>query len=89
MSEVKLLGVIFSRDWSFTAHVDSIIRKGDASLQTLSKMDHVGCDVKSLLCAYLCYVQPVLEYACPVCGPSVLQIAHMMYDLESVQKKGS
>ena len=82
-----MVGVIFSRDCSFAAHVDSLIRNGNASLQTLSKIRHLGCDVKSLLHAYLSYVRPVPEYACPVWGPLGLHTAHLMYDLESVQKR--
>ena len=58
-----MLGVISSRDCSFTAHVDSVIRKGNASLQTLSIMRHFGYEVRSLLRAYLCYVRPFLEQA--------------------------
>jgi len=85
VSEVKILGVIFSRGCTFTTHINSVTHKANAFLQTLSKMCHFGCNAHSLLQAYLYYVRPILGYACPVWGPSVLRTAYLMQELESVQ----
>ena len=83
VSEVKILGVIFSCDCTFTTHINSQTGNANASLQTLSKMFRFGCKAHSLLCAYLCYVRPILEYACFVWGPSVLRTAYLIQELES------
>ena len=87
VSEVKVLSVILSHDCTFTTHINSVTRKVNASLQTLSKMRRFGCNAHSLLRAYLYYVRSILEYACPVWGPSVLRTTYIMQELESVQKR--
>ena len=66
VNEIKILGVTFTSDCSFSAHIDLTIHKANASLQTLTKMRRFGCDTESLLHAYMCYVRSLLEYACPV-----------------------
>ena len=86
VSEVKILGVIFSHDWTFTTHINSVTWKEKVFLQTLSKMRPFGCNAHSLLQAYLCYLHPILQYACPVWGSSVLKTTYVMQELESVQK---
>ena len=80
--------VIFSCDCTFTTHVNSVTCKANASLQILSKICRCGCNAHSVLQAYLCYVCPMLGYACPVWDPSVLRIAYMQ-KLVSVQKRAT
>ncbi|XP_065584835.1 uncharacterized protein LOC136043810 [Artemia franciscana] len=89
VSEVKILGVIFSHDCTFTTHIKSVTRKANTSLQTLSKIRRFGCNTHSLLRAYLCYERPMLESACPVWDPSVLRTIYLMQDLDSVQKRAT
>ena len=92
VSEVKVLNIIFSHDCSFTTHINSVTRKANASLQTLSKTLRFVCNAHSLLRAYpqiVYYVRPILEYACPVWGPSVLRTTYLMQELESVQKRAT
>ena len=88
VSEVKILGVIFSRDCSFTAHVDSVIRKANASLQTLSKMRRLWlrCQKSPPCISLLCATS--LGVCLPCVGPfSTTHCSPDLYDLESVQKR--
>jgi len=52
-------------------------------------MRHFGCNAHSLLWANLFYACPILEYACPVRGLSVLRTDCLIQELESVQKKAT
>ena len=87
VSEVKILGVTFSRDCTFTTYINSVTRKANASLQTLPKMRRFGCKAHNSLRTYLCYVRTILEHGCPVWAPSVLRTTYLMQELESVQKR--
>ena len=55
----------------------------------LPKMRRFGCDTESLLHAYMCYVCPLLEYACPVWGPSAICTAYLLHDIERIQKRAT
>ena len=84
VNEMKILGVTFISDCSFSAHINITVHKANASLQTLTKMRRFGCDTESLLNAYMCYVRPLLEYACPLWGPSAIRMAYVLRDMETV-----
>ena len=89
VNEIKILGVTITSDCSFSANINLTVHKANASLQTLTKMRRFGCDTKSLLHAYTCYVRPLLEYACPVWGPSAIRTAYLLRDTECVQKRAT
>ena len=89
VNKIKILGVTFTSDCSFSAHINLTVHKADGSLQTLTKMRRFGCDTESLLDAYMCYVHPLLEYACPVWGPSAIRTANLLRDIECVQKRAT
>ena len=89
LNKIKILGVTFTSDCSFSAHINLTVHKANASLQTLIKMRRFGCDTKSLLHAYTCYVCLLLEYACPVWGPSAIHTAYLLRDIECIQKRAT
>ena len=89
MNKIKILGVTFTSDCSFSAHIDLTVHKANARLQTLTKMRRFGCDTESLLYAYMCYVCLLLEHACPVWGPSATRTAYLLRDIECVQKRAT
>ena len=81
----KILGVIFSVDCKFNNHVSDLVRKGYAALQSLITMKRFGFSVNSMKLAFKTYILPIIEYACPVWGPSVQLSAGMCQDIEAIQ----
>ena len=64
-NSIKILGVTFSNDFSFTAHIENVVKSANASLQTLNSMHRFSANTESIQYAYIVYVCPSLEYACP------------------------
>ena len=69
-NSIKILGVTFSNDFSFAAHIENVVKSANTSLQTLNGMRRFTANTESLKYAYIAYVRPILEYACPVWVPS-------------------
>ena len=86
-SSAVVLGVKFSIDCSFSLHVDTIIKKANSAMRTLILMRRFGFSVAQLRIAYLSYIRPILEYACPVWGPQVNNTIYLSDQLESIQKR--
>ena len=87
LNELKVLGVTFASDCSFSAHINSTVHNTNASLQTLTKMRRFGCDTESLLHANMCLVRPLLECVSLVLGPSAIRTAYLLRDVEFIQKR--
>lgn len=87
VSSAVILGVTFSVDCSFSLHVQEVVKKANCAMRTLLLMRRFGFSVPQLKTAYLTYIRPILEYACPVWGPQVQNTAYMSEVLESVQKR--
>jgi hypothetical protein len=56
-------------------------------MSTLVAMSHLGFPIYQLKTAYLTFIRPILEYACPVWGPQVHHIDYLSDDLEGIQKR--
>ena len=82
-----ILGVTFSVDCSFSIHVQELVKKGHYAMRTLVAMRRLGFPVYQLKTAYLTFIRPILEYACPVWGPQVHHIDYLSDDLEGIQKR--
>ena len=63
---VKLLGVHIKCDFKWDLHVDSVCSKASKRLYALRTLKQSGVSAKDLRSVYVCFVRPVLEYACPV-----------------------
>ena len=82
-----ILGVTFSDDCSFSAHIAGLVKKGSCALQSLITLRRLGFSQSQLKTVYVTYVRPILEYACPVWGPQAHNIEHLSEDLEAIQKR--
>ena len=81
----KLLGIIFSSDLTWGAHVDYLYRKFSRRLYVLVMIKRAGVSTRDILRIYLTMIGPVLEYACQVWHTS-LSGAHSD-KLESVKRR--
>ena len=63
---VKLLGVHLSADLKWSTHINSICAKASKRLFALRILKRNGAVQKHLQNVYCSFIQPVLEYACPV-----------------------
>ena len=80
----KLLGIIFSSDLTWGAHVDYLYRKCSRRLYLLIMLKRAGVPTRDILRICLSMIRSVLEYACQVWHTS-LSGAHSD-QLESVQR---
>lgn len=55
------LGLIFTSDLKWTAHIDRVLAKAGRLLAVLRRLSHLSSDAKSSF--YLLYIRPQLEYA--------------------------
>ena len=81
----KLLGIIFSLDLTWGAHVDYLYRKCSRRLYLLIMLKSAGVPTRDILRIYLTMIRSVLDYACQVWHTS-LSAAHSD-KLESVQRR--
>ena len=81
----KLLGVIFSSDLTWRAHVDYIISKASKRIFVVYQLVRSGLCVNDVIAVYSSLIRSVLEYACPVwhCGLTKGQSD----EIEGVQKR--
>ena len=61
----KHLGLIFSKDLSWSYHIDSIIKDASKMLDVMRMLKY-DVDRKSLETIYFTYIRPKLEYACQI-----------------------
>ena len=85
MTTFKLLGIIFSSDLTWGAHVNYLYRKCSRRLYLLIMLKRAGVPTRDILRIYLTMIRSVLEYACQVWHTS-LSGAHSD-KLESVQRR--
>lgn len=78
-NEVKYLGIIFSSNCSWEAHVNNIVHKANSMLNFLHR-NLRQAPSKLRETAYLTYVRPLLEYACEVWDP------HQNYLTQKIEK---
>ena len=66
----KLLGVIFSSDLTWKAHVEYIISKASKRIFVVYQLVRSGLSASDVISVYISLIRSILEYACPVwhCG---------------------
>jgi len=70
-----------------SAHVQGVIQKGNYALGSSIPIHCLGFPVNQLKTAYLTFIRPISEYACPVWGPQIHNIEYLSDDVEGVQKR--
>jgi len=68
LPEYKHLGVVFDRTLTFKSHVRRVRQRAWAAFHKIRKYtsNYWGPSIETILLMYKSFVQPVLEYACPV-----------------------
>ena len=79
----KYLGVLLSRDLSWSPHVDAVCAKARKILGLLYRRFYQFCNSDVLQQLYISLVKPHLEYACHVWAPHT---SKDITELENVQK---
>lgn len=84
VTSVRDLGVLFSTDFTFNAHIKDIVFKARSLLGFLYRCTYEFCDPYTLKYIYCAFIRSRLEYACAVWTPF-----YSKYDLliESVQRR--
>ena len=84
VASFKLLGVYISRDLTWDAHVDYILKKANKRLYILKALRRSGVSVPDIVNIYCAVIRSVIEYASPVFSdlPAFLCCA-----LERMQKR--
>ena len=81
----KMLGVTFSVDLKWNAHVDEIVKKVNKRLYFLRQLKRAQVKSKELVLFYLTCIRSVMEYACALFHSSLPQ--YLSVDLERCQKR--
>ena len=66
VASFKLLGVYISRDLTWDAHVDYILKKANKRLYILRALRRSGVSVPDMVNIYCAVIRSVVEYASPV-----------------------
>ena len=66
-------------------HIQDICSKASKRLYFLRVLQRASFVVPDLVKLYCCYIQPVLEYACPVWHPCIPE--YLCEQVETVQKR--
>ena len=80
-----MLGVTFSVDLKWNAHVDEIVKKVNKWLYFLCQLNRTQVNAKELVSFYLTCIRSVMEYACALFHSSLPQ--YLSVDLERCQKR--
>ena len=83
--KAKLLGLTISDNLKWNDHIQDICSKASKRLYFLRILQRAGFDVPDLVKMYLCYIRPVLEYACPVWHSCIPE--YLCEQVEAVQKR--
>lgn len=83
--KAKMLGVIFSVDLKWNAHVDEIVKKVNKRLYFLHQLKGAQVKSKELVLFYLTCIRSIMEYACALFHSSLPQ--YLSFDLERCQKR--
>ena len=81
VKQAKVLGVTISADFSWNAHVETIITKARKRVFIIYQLKRAGISQTDLIRIYVTVIRPVLEYACPVwhTSPILYLIASRQY----------
>ena len=85
VQKAKMLGVNFSVDLKWNAHVDEIVKKVNKWLYFLRQLKRAQVKSKELVLFYLTCIRSVMEYACALFHSSLPQ--YLSVDLERCQKR--
>ena len=85
VQKAKMLGVTFSVDLKWNAHVDEIVKKVNKRLYFLRQLKRAQVKSKELVLFYLSCIRSVMEYACALFHSSLPQ--YLSVDLERCQKR--
>ena len=69
----------------WNSHIDSIIKKAQKCLHSLSQLKRFGLGTPGLVQFFFTYIRPITEYTCPVFRDSLP--AYLSNELERVQKR--
>ena len=83
--KAKMLGVIFSVDLKWNAHVDEIVKKVNKRLYFLHQLKGAQVKSKELVLFYLTCIRSIMEYACALFHSSLPQ--YLSFDLERCKKR--
>ena len=83
--KTKLLGVVFTDDLKWQAHIDAIVSGAPQRLYLLTRLRRAGVDQTSLVDIHVSLVRSVAEYACQVWHPVLT--GEQTKKLESIQHR--
>ena len=66
VATAKILGLNVSSDLKWNSHIDSIIKKAQKRLYSLSQLKRSGLGTRGLVQLFFTCIRPVTEYTCPV-----------------------
>ena len=82
VATAKILGLNVSSDLKWNSHIDSIIKKAQKRLYSLSQLKRSGLGTRGLVQFFCTCIRPITEYECPVFLP-----AYLSSELGRVQKR--
>ena len=85
VAAAKTLGLNVSSDFKWNSHIDSIIKKAEKRLDSLSQLKRPGRGTRGLAQFICTCIRPITEYTCPVFRDSLP--AYFSNELERVQKR--
>ena len=85
VATAKTLGLNVSSDLKWNSHIDSIIKKAEKRLYSLSQLKRSGRDTRGLAQFICTCIRPITEYTCPVFRDRLP--AYLSNELERVQKR--
>ena len=85
VATAKILGLNVSSDLKWNSHIDSIIKKAQKRLYSLSQLKRSGLGTRGLVQFFCTCIGPITEYTCPVFRDSLP--AYLSSELERVQKR--
>lgn len=83
LNEIKDLGVVFSKNFSFSDHISQLVAECSRKIGFILRASH-GFQEKTSIILFNTYVRSKLEYCCIIWNPRTLTYTEM---LEKVQKK--
>ena len=85
VATAKILDLTVSSDLKWNSHIDSIIKKAQKRLYSLSQLKRSGLGTRGLVQFFCTCIRPITEYTCPVFRDSLA--AYLSSELERVQKR--
>lgn len=66
VSSFKLLGIVFTNDLSWSAHVSFLVSRASKRIFVIYQLCRAGLGVMDILHVYIAIIRSILEYACPL-----------------------